>query len=248
MASASQAPAVPVASTANTPEVTNLQLRPVTGELVSKLDSKNAKSGDSVVLKTTEKATTADGVVIPKGSKIIGHVTEAQAKGQSGDNSRLTLQFDQAEIKGGQNLPIRSVIQSVAPASGDIPAGGDASMASSPAMGGAPGAGASSGASMGSHGPSSPTPSTTTGAPAMASDGSSTQNNGAPAVGTVVAHNGNVDIRTTAIPGVLIAGNSNGQPFANASGALLGAKQNVHLDGGTQMVVAIATAPTQSSR
>ncbi|HEX8811035.1 MAG TPA: hypothetical protein VF742_03495, partial [Terracidiphilus sp.] len=49
-----------------------LQLAPVTAELTTKLDSKTAKAGDSVVLKTTEKATMADGTVIPKGSKIMG--------------------------------------------------------------------------------------------------------------------------------------------------------------------------------
>ena len=68
-----------------------------------------------------------------------------------------------------------------------------------------------------------------------------------PAAGTVVAHQGNIDIKTTGIPGVLIAANSNGQPFANASGALLGAKQNVHLDGGTQFTLAIADANTHAS-
>lgn len=58
--------------------------------------------------------------------------------------------------------------------------------------------------------------------------------------GTVVATQGNVEIKTTAIPGVLLAVASNGQPFSNASGALLGAKQNVHLDGGTRVELAVA--------
>jgi hypothetical protein len=59
----------------------------------------------------------------------------------------------------------------------------------------------------------------------------------------VIATKGNIAIRTTSIPGVLLVGSINGQPFSNAAGALLGAKQDVHLDGGTVMVVAIATAP-----
>ena len=46
------APAQPAAPAA-------LALSPVTAELTSKLDSKTAKAGDSVVLKTTEKATMA---------------------------------------------------------------------------------------------------------------------------------------------------------------------------------------------
>jgi hypothetical protein len=69
-----------------------------------------------------------------------------------------------------------------------------------------------------------------------------TARNGAGETGAVVARQGNVDIKTTAIPGVLLAVAANGQPFSNASGALLGAKQNVRLDGGTRVELAVADA------
>jgi hypothetical protein len=39
---------------------------------------------------------------------------------------------------------------------------------------------------------------------------------------------------------VPFATTASGQPFSNAAGALLGVRQNVHLDGGTQVVLAIA--------
>ena len=58
----------------------------------------------------------------------------------------------------------------------------------------------------------------------------------------MVATKGSLAIRTTAIPGVFLVGNVTGQPFSNAAGALLGAKQDVQLDGGTQMVLAIIPA------
>src|SRR5260370_165614 len=112
-----QGEAVPAPGTANAPEANNAELRPVTGELVSKLDTKTAKNGDQVVLKTTEKATFADGVEIPKGSKIMGHVTDVQAHDSANPNSKVAIQFDQAELKGGQTLPIKSVLQSLEPAS-----------------------------------------------------------------------------------------------------------------------------------
>ena len=51
----------------------------VSGELEGKLDSKTAKVGDRVVLKTTEKVQTSDGTVIPRGSRLVGHVTQVQA-------------------------------------------------------------------------------------------------------------------------------------------------------------------------
>jgi hypothetical protein len=242
----SGAEAVPVPSTANSPEAANPQLRPVSGELVTKLDTKSAKTGDSVIIKTTENATTANGIEIPKGSKIVGHITDVEAKGKSNDNSRVTIQLDQAQIKGGQSLPIRTVIQSVSPpggsgASADSYSGGAPSATAPPSGGSTSGGGATAG-SRSSQSASPGSPQAAPGAspqPSMSSPMSS-----APVAGTVVAKNGNIAIRTTAIPGIFLAGNVNGQPFSNAAGALLGAKQDVHLEGGTVMVVAIAAAPS----
>ena len=71
---------------------------------------------------------------------------------------------------------------------------------------------------------------------------------GYPAAGTVVAKNGNIAIATTSIPGVLLANNAPGQQdprMAKASSILLGAKRDIQLDGGTQMVVAVAASGGQ---
>lgn len=236
--------AVPVPSTANSPEASNSDLRPVNGELVSKLDTKNAKNGDEVVIKTTEKTTIGSGVVLPKGSKITGHVTDVQAHDSNNPNSKVAIQFDHAEIKGGQTMPIKSVLQGLEPAAGSDSAQsspfntGSAPSAptGSPSGSAAPGSSASGGGSTSSPSYSSPAPTQSTTAPSQGAP------SGYPTAGTVVAHQGNIDIKTTAIPGVLIASASNGQPFSNASGALLGARQNVHLDGGTKVTLAIADA------
>jgi hypothetical protein len=67
---------------------------------------------------------------------------------------------------------------------------------------------------------------------------------GAPAAGTIVSRNGNIAIHTTSIPGILLANNAPGQQdprMAQASGFLLGAKKDVHLDGGTKMTLNVAT-------
>lgn len=247
------AAAVPVPSTANAPEVNNTDLRPVNGELVSKLDTKNAKNGDPVVIKTTEKATIGDGVVIPKGSKITGHITDVQAHDGSNPNSKVAIQFDQAELKGGQTMSIKSVLQSIEPAAGsDAAQSSPFNTGSAPSAPATPGGGAPSsagGATAPGASPSgssqAPLQSGSTAAPASPSSGAAPS--GYPASGTVVAHQGNIEIKTTAIPGVLLASNASGQPFANASGALLGARQNVHLDGGTKVTLAIADASGKAS-
>src|SRR5205823_6063616 len=211
----SNSQAVPAPGTANSPEVSNPQLQPVTGELENKLDTKDAKAGDSVVVKTTQTATIGNGMEIPKGSEIKGHIIDVAPKGQGADNSRVTIQFDQAQLKNGQNLPIRSVIQSVAPpgtATEADAAGGPS--ATTPSSGGASTGG---GAGMtGSH-PSGTTSNPSTGSatnPSQpAAGGESAQGGSAPAPGTVVATKGNLAIKTTSIPGVLLIGDVNGRPF-----------------------------------
>jgi hypothetical protein len=224
------------------------QLKPVTGELVNKLDSKSAKQGDSVVVKTSEDLKFPGGAEIPRGSKLVGHVTNVQARGDGKENSQIAIQFDRAEVKGGQDMAIESVIQSVSPATGSGVAAdnGVPGNYGTPAASSTPSGASSSAPSMnGSNGSAS-----TVNRPSMASNttaqpGTTDQNtnSGMPAPGSIVARNGNVAIRTTAIPGVLLANDINGLPFTNASGMLLGARRDIHLDGGTQMVVAVAAAP-----
>jgi hypothetical protein len=232
------------------------ELKPVSGELVNKLDSKSAKQGDSVVVKTDESLTISPGTEIPKGSKLLGRVTNVQARGDGKENSQIAIQFDRAELKGGQTLPIESVIQSVAPSSDDtmtnnvsggiganaaLPNGGTAGTPAAP--GASPAAGTMNQGTMSANRPG--LASNTTVQPGMTDQNTngSARSQGTPAPGSIVAQNGNVAIRATAIPGVLLANDIHGLPFTNASGMLLGARRDVHLDGGTRFVLAVAMAP-----
>jgi hypothetical protein len=236
-ATAQQSPAGAEAASPNSPaaspESTAVEMSPVNGELVSKLDSKTAKTGDSVVVQTKSSIKTADGTEIPKGSKLVGHVLAARPSG-AGENSQVALQFDHIELKGGQSVPVQSQIRSIAPA------GGAASTGSS-AMSAPPAAGSSNTGTGGTNAGSA-----ASGAPQSAGAGSgAAAENAAPAAGTVVARTGNIAIATTSVPGVLLANNAPGQRdprMAQASSILLGAKQDIQLDGGTQMVLSVATA------
>lgn len=104
----------PPGSQAASPAAPSAEMSPVNGELVSKLDSKTAKPGDSVVVQTRSSAKTADGIEIPKGSKLMGRVLGVRASG-AGENSQVVLQFDHLELKGGQSVPVHSQIQSISP-------------------------------------------------------------------------------------------------------------------------------------
>lgn len=91
------------------------EMSSVTGELQGKLDSKTAKAGDRVVLKTTEKVQTTDGTVIPRGSRLVGHVTEVQAYDKEHGVAQMAIAFDRAELKNGQSIAIHTLIRGVNP-------------------------------------------------------------------------------------------------------------------------------------
>jgi len=217
----SASPSAPMATSA----AATGPMSPISGELTSKLDSKTMKAGDNVTVQVKTAGKTADGTEIPKGSKLVGRVLGVKAAG-AGDNSQVVLQFDHLELKGGQNLPIHSQIQSIGTAGGATSASASgAPSAPSPDASNSPSGGGSAGAAQAQTGAG--------GAPAAA-----------PAPGTVVAKTGMINISTTAVPGVLLANNAPGQQdprMAQASSILLGAKQDIQLNDGTPMVVGVST-------
>jgi hypothetical protein len=87
----------------------------INAELTNGVDSKKAKVGDTVAAKTTDTLKSSDGrIIVPKGSKLVGHVTQASARGGGQANSTLGLVFDKAILKSGQEMPLNVVIQAVA--------------------------------------------------------------------------------------------------------------------------------------
>jgi hypothetical protein len=90
------------------------QAASVSAELTKKIDSKDAKVGDQVVAKTTSEARLADGTKLPKGSKLEGHVTEVEAKSHDNHDGRLAFCFDHAVLKDGREVPVNSMVRSIA--------------------------------------------------------------------------------------------------------------------------------------
>lgn len=86
----------------------------INAALVKPVDSKNCKPGDPVLAKTTQNVKSDGSVVIPNGSKLIGHVTQAQARSEGASNSSLGIVFDHAVLKNGQEIPVHSVVQALA--------------------------------------------------------------------------------------------------------------------------------------
>jgi hypothetical protein len=113
------------------------------------IDAKKAKENDQVVAKTTVDLKSPDGKVIPKNSRIIGHVAQVQARGK-GDSGQSTLGivFDKIQPAKDQELPFHAVIQAVAPPPPVTLLGDTGSSAPTPTSSGGT-AGTAGGAAMG---------------------------------------------------------------------------------------------------
>jgi hypothetical protein len=85
-------------------------------ELDTPVDSKKVKTGDAVNAHVTEAVKANGQTVIPKNTKLVGHVTQASARAKGDAGSTLAIVFDKAVLKKGQQVPLRVVIQAMAAA------------------------------------------------------------------------------------------------------------------------------------
>jgi hypothetical protein len=121
------------------------------------IDARKNKPGDPVTAKTTEATKSNGQVVITKGSKLVGHVTESKARSKGEHESTLGIAFDKAILKNGQEVPLNVTIQALAAAQSVAPSsvGSDDLAAGPPAVGGAGASGRSSGGVLGGVGSAS---------------------------------------------------------------------------------------------
>jgi hypothetical protein len=209
------------------------QATDVSAQLSKKIDSKDAKVGDEVVAKTTSDARLADGTKLPKGSRLVGHVTEVEAKSHDNHDSHLAFAFDHAVMKDGRDIPIHAMMRSIsAPASTASAGGSDDLFAGGGMQGG--GGGARGGAIGGGGGPvggaglanSAPvrgvsaasTPVTTAATGGLNNEASSVDGSAAGSLGTTgnIGANGTALNNAASINGGAVAGPI--RPVGNLSG------------------------------
>ena len=242
---------------ARTPAQTGVQrsepaIQTMTGELTEKLDSKTAKIGDRVVIKTRAETRLGYSGEIPKGSKLIAHVAGVKPAGAGEANAQIALAFDRIELKNGVSLPIRGQIESIVPAE-PAPDNAPELMAAAPSNGSA---GRASGDMYGST-PSITAPSemanqsqVNEGSPGAASGlGSSSDSNTRSDRTAIVARSGNLTIRATTIPGLLVANRESDSAGLQNSSILLGARRDISLEKGTRFEIEVAsTMPSGSAK
>src|SRR5437899_4957092 len=219
--------------------------------LSSPIDSKKCKPGDPVNARTTEAAKSEGKTVIPKGSKLVGHVTQASARAKGESESSLGIMFDKAILKNGQEIPLNNVtMQAIASAE----SGGSAAGADMDTMGGMGASAAGSGTASG-RGALGGVTSTAGGAVGAVTN--TAANAGGVAGGTLnSAANAGGSI-AGASKGAVGGLNAAGQLTSNSQGAfglnglnlnaagsnatqgsvITSAGKNVHLDSGTRMLL-----------
>ncbi len=202
------------------------------------LDSRKCKPGDQVIA-TASKDVKSDGkVVVRKGSRLIGHVTEAKAKGSGEASSVLGIAFDRAVLKDGQQVQMNSVVQAIAAARGPAePSNDDDAVASATPMAG--GAVRSGGGLLG--GTSSAVSSTTGAVGSVGGDATGTVSStvGSTAnIGNGV--NGAFGSATTGVVGLQGLSLATDATNATASSVITSTGKSVHLDSGTQLLLRVA--------
>lgn len=230
-------------------------------ELSQSVDSKKAKQGDVVTAHTTEAVKSDGKVVMPKGTKLVGHVTRATARAKGDADSALAVQFDRAILKDGQEMQLQVTIQALAsgesPAavSGDDlqPAGG---VGGGAASGGIAGRGAAGGVAStvggAASGAASTVPRTTQDATGAVN---STASSAATATGRTSAGAGSglnaAGQLTSASRGVFgLRGLSLNANAANSTeGSVITSEgKNVRLDSGTRMLLVTQAGTSTSAR
>lgn len=193
--------------------------------LNSSIDSKKAKPGEQIIAHTTEAVKSSDGrMILPSGTKILGHVTQASARANGQGQAVLALQFDKAVLKDKQEIPLNVVIQAVAAPAQPAPVSGtDAGRAIAGPGSSAPSNNPSMSGSRGARPEGTPTPDPYPDANGNATSGS---DSGGPLPSNTRGVYG--------IDGVRLSANANGEGTVLTSTA-----KNVHLDGGTRLLLAV---------
>jgi hypothetical protein len=222
--------------------------------LATSLDAKRSKPGDEVEARAAEDVKQDGKVVLKKGTRLVGHVTQAQARAKGQTQSQLGIMFDHAILKNGQEVPFNASIQALAAAqtaaaastgADDIVASGSG-MASGQGMarsgGGLAGgvastAGTTAGAATGS------VMNTASSVPATAGGSLNTVTRSTGAVGGLTS-TGRLASNSSGVFGMEGLSIDSAASSATQGSMIVSATKNVHLDSGTQLLL-LTTAQAQ---
>lgn len=208
--------------------------------LAKPVDARKSKPGDAVVAKTTEDMKSEGHVVIPKGSKILGHVTEVKARAKGQSESAIGIAFDRAMLKDGHEMPFTATIQAIAASEANASAaamGDDVMAGGSGTASGQAGSRAGGGMVNGAVRPVGAAAGTL-----VNTAGSAANNAGATVNGAASSTLGTSSRLSASSHGAIgLQGLSlNAQAANSTQGSVISSNsQNVHLDSGTQLILRV---------
>jgi len=80
-------------------------------KLTKTWDSSKLKEGDAVEAETSGAFKLPDGTLVPKGSKLTGHVTTAKAHAKGDPESELAVAFQKLDVANGKELNIKGMVR-----------------------------------------------------------------------------------------------------------------------------------------
>jgi hypothetical protein len=84
--------------------------------ITSSIDSKKLKKDDKVTAETNAETKMGDKIVMPRGAKLVGHVTHSAARSKGDAYSSVGIVFDKAILKHNQEIPLNVTIEALASA------------------------------------------------------------------------------------------------------------------------------------
>ena len=82
--------------------------------VVKRIDTKSAKLTEELTLRTISDVVVNGIVVIPSGSRVVGHIVELATKGKGRDQSILAIVIDKAILESGKEISLQGIIAAVA--------------------------------------------------------------------------------------------------------------------------------------
>lgn len=85
----------------------------ISGELSKSLDARKVKANARVEAKTAMDLLSHGQILVPRNTKIIGHVTVAKARSKTSPDSMVGITFDRLLMKDGREVPLQVAVQAI---------------------------------------------------------------------------------------------------------------------------------------
>lgn len=121
-----------VAQASDSSQAQNGELTGANARLVHSLDAASARQGQSIEAKLLGSVKTDTGLKLDKGTLLKGTVTDIQ-KADNGGQSSVTLNFNQAQLRSGKDIPVKvTLLAAFPPSSADQATYGMGDMGTAP--------------------------------------------------------------------------------------------------------------------